>query len=146
MSRWRGASSVTSRPPIEIVPALTSSSPAIIRSSVDFPQPDGPTSTMNSPSSIVSETSSIAMKPLGELLRDAVERRSRPRAPHPFTAPAVSPNAIFRCTNPKKIRTGIAARIEPGHQPAPVDLRGSSRRTSESQTVIVCFDWSLSRT
>ena len=30
--------------------ASTSSSPAIMRSSVDFPQPDGPTRTMNSPS------------------------------------------------------------------------------------------------
>ena len=38
------------RSPIEIVPSVISSRPAIIRSSVDFPQPDGPTSTMNSPS------------------------------------------------------------------------------------------------
>ena len=30
------------------------------RSSVDFPQPDGPTSAMNSPSPIVSDTSSSA--------------------------------------------------------------------------------------
>ena len=42
MSRWRGASSVTSTPPIETAPAVTSSSPAIIRSSVDLPHPDGP--------------------------------------------------------------------------------------------------------
>ena len=34
-------------------PALGSSSPAIMRKSVDLPQPDGPTSTRNSPSSIV---------------------------------------------------------------------------------------------
>src|SRR4051794_40984413 len=33
-------------------PSLTSSRPASIRSEVDLPQPDGPTSTMNSPSSI----------------------------------------------------------------------------------------------
>src|SRR6266480_6138641 len=33
-----------------IVPAEISSSPASMRSSVDLPQPDGPTSTMNSPS------------------------------------------------------------------------------------------------
>ena len=50
MSRWRGARSVTSRPPIEISPLVTSSRPAIARSSVDLPQPDGPTSAMNSPS------------------------------------------------------------------------------------------------
>jgi hypothetical protein len=34
------------------VPEVTSSSPAIRRSSVDLPQPDGPTKTTNSPSSI----------------------------------------------------------------------------------------------
>src|SRR5688572_10923296 len=60
MSRWRGAKSVTSRPPIEISPLVTSSSPAIARSNVDFPQPDGPTSAMNSPSPIERDTSSIA--------------------------------------------------------------------------------------
>ena len=31
-------------------PAVMFSSPAIIRSKVDFPQPEGPTSTTNSPS------------------------------------------------------------------------------------------------
>ena len=64
MSRWRGASSVTSTPPIETAPAVTSSSPAIIRSSVDLPHPDGPTSTMNSPSATSSVTSSTATYPL----------------------------------------------------------------------------------
>src|SRR5579871_4236612 len=34
-----------------ISPSLTSSRPAIIRRSVDFPQPDGPTKTVNEPSS-----------------------------------------------------------------------------------------------
>ena len=52
MSRALGARSFTTVPSIATVPAVISSSPAIIRSSVDLPQPDGPTSTMNSPSSI----------------------------------------------------------------------------------------------
>src|SRR5512133_479907 len=60
MSRCRGARSVTSRPPIWIPPSVTSSRPAIIRNSVDLPQPDGPTRTTNSPSSISSDTSSTA--------------------------------------------------------------------------------------
>src|SRR5215471_17064171 len=60
MSRERGGSSVTSRSPIEIDPAVTSSRPAIIRSSVDLPQPEGPTRTRNSPLPIVSETLSTA--------------------------------------------------------------------------------------
>jgi hypothetical protein len=35
-----------------ISPPLISSSPATMRSSVDLPQPDGPTMTTNSPSAI----------------------------------------------------------------------------------------------
>ena len=52
MSRSLGAMWVTSRSPMKMRPELTSSSPASIRSVVDLPQPDGPTRTMNSPSSI----------------------------------------------------------------------------------------------
>ena len=40
-----------------ISPPVMLSRPAIMRSSVDFPQPDGPTSTTNSPSFTESETS-----------------------------------------------------------------------------------------
>ena len=47
MLRSRGASSFTTRSPKRIVPAVTGSSPAIIRSSVVLPQPDGPSSVMN---------------------------------------------------------------------------------------------------
>src|SRR5450759_213141 len=39
-------------PPIKSSPEVMSSSPAIARSRVDFPQPDGPTKTTNSPSLI----------------------------------------------------------------------------------------------
>src|SRR6266542_2327314 len=63
MSRRRGARSVTSAPPIEIRPAVASSSPAIIRSRVVFPHPDGPTKTMNSPSSTPRSTLSTATTP-----------------------------------------------------------------------------------
>ena len=65
ISRSGGARSVTSRSPMVIVPSVTSSKPAIIRSMVDFPQPDGPTSTMNSPSSMCNDRSSTASTPLG---------------------------------------------------------------------------------
>ena len=68
MSRLRGASSVTSRSPMRMRPLETPSSPAIIRSSVDFPQPDGPTRTMNSPSPISRSTSSTASTPPGKTL------------------------------------------------------------------------------
>ena len=49
-SRSRGCRCVTSRSPMVIVPDVTDSSPASIRSDVDFPHPDGPTSTVNDPS------------------------------------------------------------------------------------------------
>ena len=48
--RSDGSKSVTSSPPISTWPALGSSSPEIVRSSVDLPHPDGPTKTTNSPS------------------------------------------------------------------------------------------------
>src|SRR5438874_9993942 len=51
MSRSFGATPLTTRLPIAIRPPEISSSPAIIRKSVDLPQPEGPTSTQNSPSS-----------------------------------------------------------------------------------------------
>ena len=52
MPRSFGSSQVTLRPSIQTWPALTSSRPAMALSSVDFPQPDGPSRTMNSPFSI----------------------------------------------------------------------------------------------
>src|SRR4051794_33706273 len=48
MSRSLGGMSFTTSPPIVISPAVISSRPAIIRSVVVLPQPDGPTSTTNS--------------------------------------------------------------------------------------------------
>ena len=50
MPRSAGATSLTSLPSMARSPAVMSSSPAIIRSSVDLPQPEGPTNTTNSPS------------------------------------------------------------------------------------------------
>src|SRR6478609_596771 len=52
MSRSAGSSSLTTRSPIQTWPPEISSRPATMRSSVDLPQPDGPTMTMNSRSSI----------------------------------------------------------------------------------------------
>src|SRR5690242_8828028 len=52
MSRSLGWMLLTTRSPIEIVPEVMFSRPASIRSKVDLPQPEGPTRTTNSPSSI----------------------------------------------------------------------------------------------
>src|SRR2546426_5504655 len=52
MSRSLASRSLTTRPSMWISPPEISSRPASMRSKVDLPQPDGPTSTTNSPSSM----------------------------------------------------------------------------------------------
>src|SRR3954447_16417357 len=56
MSRSLGWTLLTTRSPIEIVPDVMFSRPASMRSRVDLPQPEGPTKTTNSPSSIGIDT------------------------------------------------------------------------------------------
>src|SRR3954464_8126399 len=86
MSRLLGERSLTTRSPMEMVPPVIGSSPPTIRSAVVLPQPDGPTSTMNSPSSMARSSSSTARvspptrfefthrpRVTGEHLRDPVE-------------------------------------------------------------------------
>src|ERR671922_2639826 len=63
MSRLRGSRRVTSWLPMWIDPDVASTIPASICSIVDLPQPDGPTSTMNSPSRISRSTWSTASGP-----------------------------------------------------------------------------------
>ena len=52
----------------QTTPSLISSSPATMRSAVVFPQPDGPTSTMNSPSAISRSIPDTARVPSGYTL------------------------------------------------------------------------------
>src|SRR5262245_9015578 len=66
MSRSWGETPFTTSPPMATAPEVGSSSPAIIRRAVVFPQPDGPTSTMNSPSAIVQVSASTAVIPFGK--------------------------------------------------------------------------------
>src|SRR4051794_16993549 len=66
MSRSLGATSLTTRSPIEIEPPDASSSPATIRSAVDLPDPDGPTRIVNSPSAISRSSPSTARVPSGK--------------------------------------------------------------------------------
>src|SRR3712207_6311510 len=80
----RGARSLPRYPPMIMSPLVMSSSPTIILSSVDFPQPDGPTRIMNSPSAMSRLTSFTAGKPSPyclTMLRISIEAmRSRPLA------------------------------------------------------------------
>ena len=66
MPRSGGSASLTSTPSIRIRPELIDSNPAMMRSKVDLPQPDGPTNTQNSPSSMVSESRGITDKLLAD--------------------------------------------------------------------------------
>src|SRR5712664_3030540 len=60
MSRSLGGTKVTSFSPISTRPPSSGSSPASIRSAVVFPDPDGPTRTMNSPSLMSRSSASTA--------------------------------------------------------------------------------------
>ena len=97
MSRSLAGTLLTSRPSIESLPAVMVSSPAIMRSVVDLPQPDGPSSTMNSPSLIVKidvidRRSCMPRKSLAHILQP--HHRHRHRSFH-LTAPAVMPWMSF---------------------------------------------------
>ena len=60
VGRRLAGTSVMSRPPTRSVPSSTSSSPAIMRSVVDLPQPDGPSSEKKLPAGTVNEMSRTA--------------------------------------------------------------------------------------
>src|SRR2546423_7679093 len=120
MSRWRGAARVPSGPPIEIEPELTSSRPAIIRRSVDFPHPDGPTSTMNSPSPTVSETSSIARKPFAKSFVTCSSRISPTTSS--FHGAGGQPERDLALHEAEEDEHGDRGQPLAGHQPAPVHL------------------------
>ncbi len=61
MRRWAGGTSVTSRLSMKHCPPVIGSRPAIILSSVDLPQPDGPSNAVNEPLSTVRLRSLIAV-------------------------------------------------------------------------------------
>src|ERR671914_844633 len=65
-SRSFGATSLTTRSAIRIVPVVASSRPATIRSAVDLPEPDGPTSTVKPPSATSRSSPSTAAVPSGK--------------------------------------------------------------------------------
>jgi hypothetical protein len=63
MSPSFGVSSLTSLPAMRRMPLVMSSRPATMRSAVVLPLPDGPASTMNSPSPMSTLRSLTAWKP-----------------------------------------------------------------------------------
>ena len=78
MPRFAGSTPFISRPSMRRSPEVWPSSPAMMRSSVDFPQPDGPTKTVNSPRSTARSTPfriSVAPKLLRMALRSSAAVR-----------------------------------------------------------------------
>src|SRR5437763_2444579 len=82
MSRSFGETSFTTRPPIERVPSEMSSRPATMRRAVVLPQPDGPTSTRNSPSWMSSVRSKTAWTPLSYTLSTSLNATSAMDPPY----------------------------------------------------------------
>src|SRR5438034_4445687 len=96
MPRCDACTSLASRSPMTMSPADALSSPAMMRSSVDLPDPDGPTKTTNSPDAICKSTSDTTNAPssskrlsmwrrVTDVMRSALGRRRaasrRPSAP-----------------------------------------------------------------
>src|SRR5581483_223054 len=73
MLRSIGAIPLTRSSPIQTSPLVGSSSPAAIRSTVVFPEPEGPTTTMNSPSAISRSSASTATVPPGKVLQSCLK-------------------------------------------------------------------------
>ena len=72
ISRWLGGVRLTRLPSIATSPEVASSRPAMMRRSVDLPQPEGPTKTQNSPSATERSTpliTSVAPKDLVTAVR-----------------------------------------------------------------------------
>ena len=100
MPRFDGGTSLTTSPPILSVPLVMSSSPAISRSSVDFPQPEGPTKTTNSPSSISRSTPLITSTVPKDFLTwlSSTAVIAIVLGHQPFTDPASRPRIRKRCS------------------------------------------------
>src|SRR5215831_10082242 len=116
-SRSLAETSFTTLPSRRIVPAVTASRPATIRSAVVLPHPDGPTRTTNSPSSTKRSSECTASTPFAKTLvtcssdRVAMAASSllaprRDPDPHPALAPV----------RPREIRDGEELRRRSGHR------------------------------
>ena len=95
MPRSLGSSQVTFLPLMKIWPSVMSSRPAMQLSSVDLPQPDGPSSTMNSPSAMsrlsLLSTFTLPKARCRSLTATDGWTLSSGSCAYPFTAPAAMP-------------------------------------------------------
>ena len=72
VGRLSGGTRVTSSPSMAMTPLDGRSKPPTMRSSVDFPDPDGPSRQTSSPSATFSEKRSTATVPPGKTLETSV--------------------------------------------------------------------------
>ena len=91
-----GRHALTTLPPIAISPSVISSSPAIMRSSVDLPQPDGPTSTQNSPSAIVDVDAADHLRRAEPLVDGGDVHRGHLTPPRPCDLLRAMPGLVHR--------------------------------------------------
>ena len=97
MSRSLGTIALTIRPAISISPDVAVSSPAMMLSKVDLPQPDGPTRTVKSPLSI---SRLMPFSTSTEPNRLCTSRTTSADMDFSyFTAPAVRPRTKYRPPN-----------------------------------------------
>src|SRR4051794_17125534 len=104
--RRQGGTRAMSWPSISIRPEPGASKPASMRSSVVFPQPDGPSSAKNSPRRMSSETPSTAWTSPYRLVTSMMRtmgagpggrgRRTRSRPPSTVSTPATLPPLAAR--------------------------------------------------
>src|SRR4051794_18932675 len=147
MSRSREGTWLTTRSPMRTAPLEISSSPASIRSAVVLPQPEGPTSTMNSPSPISRSRSRTARVPssytlltwsnvTSATLRLSIKGRAaalhhksavEPLAPGQRPAPAAARAGLPRSTLSSGLRLDRGSRV-PEVPPPHGDEHDCSRR------------------
>ena len=109
--RLAGARSVAGRPSMRISPPETSSSPAIRRSSVDLPQPEGADED-HELAVLDGEVQGRDDLRVAEALPHAFERDASHLGLPYFTAPKVRPRTSWRCENHPMTRMGAMAMVE----------------------------------
>src|SRR3954471_133047 len=139
MSRSFGWTLLTTRSPIEIVPDVMFSRPASMRSRVDLPQPEGPTSTTNSPSSIGMVTPCRTSNPPNDLRTSRICTDDIDQFP-----PRTLEDAHGRCRGPGFVAKRLSRIfwrcrwiIVVGFRPLPLTLRRELRHAKWAQDMML---------
>src|SRR5512132_349233 len=119
--RARGGRSLTTWPPIRTSPSLGASSPAMVRSRVVLPQPEGPRRTRYSPSSVARSTPSTAWtRPPSNCL-------TSPRTSTTTVTPGRRSRAADQAAGPPLLEDGLDLGLGPGHRLLGGDLAPGRR-------------------